>query len=510
MKLSKANPTNILLVYPEIPQNTFWSYSYSLPFINKKSSVAPLGLITIASLFPSRYKLKLIDMNVEPLRNKDLKWADAVFISAMIVQKESFISVVERCKQFSPIIVAGGPYPTSSWEEIKGVDYFVLGEAEDIFTNFLTDMENGVVQKKYASENRPNLSQTLIPRFDLLKMNAYGSMAVQYSRGCPFKCEFCDIWKVYGNKPRLKSAGNLISELDTLYLLGWRGAVFFVDDNFIGNKNRVKEELMLPLIEWQKKHDYPFRFFTEASINLAEDDALLKSMQLCGFNEVFIGIETPSVESLQETGKIQNLKGNIPAAVSKIQSYGMEVKGGFILGFDNDPDDIFSRMCTFIDELAIPTAMVGILTALPGTQLYKRLEREGRIINSTSGNNTHCLETNFITRMDKTKLIKGYQQVLATIYDKHLKTYFERCNKLLDNIGEQPLFNRKVHWAEMKMGIKSLVRQPLTSYGYQYLKFLLRNFLKNNKNIAEAIRMGIIGHHFHTITRQTLSLGANN
>ena len=506
MKPVRTKPQRILLIYPEIPQNTFWSYSYSLPFINKKSSIAPLGLITLASLFPPQYELKLIDMNVKALKDKDLKWADAVFISAMIVQKESFINVVERCKQYALIVVAGGPYPTSSCEEINGVDHFVLGEAENIFANFLLDLENGVASAKYQAKNRPDLTHTLIPRFDLLKMNSYGSMSVQYSRGCPFKCEFCDIWKVYGNKPRLKSASNLISELDTLYALGWQGAVFLVDDNFIGNKRRLKEELMLPLIAWQKEREYPFRFFTEASINLADDDELLRYMQLSGFNEVFIGIETPSEQSLRETGKIQNLKNDIPTAVAKIQSYGMEVMGGFILGFDSDPDDIFNRMCTFINELAIPVAMVGILIALPGTQLYHRLEREGRIIKSTSGNNTHCLETNFITHMDEIQLIEGYRKVLATIYDNRLKSYFDRCNRLLDNIGEQPLFNRKVHWKEIKMGIKSLACQPFTSYGYQYLKFLGHNLLKKNKNFAEAVRMGILGHHLHTITRQTLNL----
>jgi radical SAM superfamily enzyme YgiQ (UPF0313 family) len=506
MKSYRTKPHRILLVYPEIPQNTFWSYSYSLPFINKKSATAPLGLITLASLFPPQFELKLIDMNVESLRDKDLKWADAVFISAMIVQKESFNNVIERSKQYALIVVAGGPYPTSSWAEIKGVDHFVLGEAEDIFTNLLLDLENGVAKVKYQAKTRPDLSRTLVPRFDLLKMNAYGSISVQYSRGCPFKCEFCDIWKVYGNKPRLKSASNLISELDTIYALGWRGAIFLVDDNFIGNKHRLKKELMLPLIAWQKERKYPFRFFTEASINLSDDDDLLRSMQLSGFNEVFIGLETPCAKSLLETGKTQNLKSDIPDAVAKIQSYGMEVMGGFILGFDNDPDDIFNRMCTFINELAIPTAMVGLLIALPGTQLYQRLEKEGRIIKSTSGNNTHCLETNFITRMDESQLIKGYQKVLATIYDKQLKSYFDRCNRMLDNIGKQPFFNRDVHWKEIKMGIKSLTRQPFTSYGYQYLKFLGRNLLKKNKNFAETVRMGILGHHLHTITRQTLTI----
>jgi len=506
MKTVTKKPNRILLVYPEIPRNTFWSYSYALPFINKKSAIAPLGLITLASLFPPQFELKLIDMNVATLKDKDLQWADAVFISAMIVQRESFINVVERCKQYALIVVAGGPYPTSSWEEIKGVDHFILGEAEDILTNFLQDLENGIAAVTYKAKNRPDLSDTPIPRFDLLNMNAYGSMSVQYSRGCPFKCEFCDIWKVYGNKPRLKSASNLITELDALYALGWKGAVFLVDDNFIGNKHRLKKELMLPLIAWQKERKYPFRFFTEASINLADDEVLLKYMQLSGFNEVFIGLETPCAQSLQETGKTQNLKSDIPVAVAKIQSYGIEVMGGFILGFDNDPDDIFIRMCTFIDELAIPTAMVGILIALPGTQLYQRLEREGRIIENTSGNNTHCLETNFITRMDKTKLKKGYRKVLSTIYDNRLQSYFDRCNRLLDNIGEQPFFNREVHWDEIKMGIKSLSRQPFTSYGYQYLKFIGHNLLKKNKNFAEAVRMGILGHHLHTITMQTLAI----
>jgi len=497
---------NILLVYPEVPGNTYWSFKHALKFVHKKSSMPPLGLITIAALIPQEYNLRLIDMNTGPLSENEILWADVVFISAMIIQKESFIKAVSACKRLHVPVVAGGPYPTSSYNEIHDVDHFVLGEVEETLKTFLDDYEKGRANKIYFPGRRPDLSNSPTPRFDLLDIKAYSSMSIQYSRGCPFKCEFCDIWISYGNTPRLKPANNIILELDSLYALGWRGPVFIVDDNFIGNKKRVKDELLPVLIEWQKKHGYFFRFFTEASINLADDEELMEQMKNAGFNEVFIGIETPSRESLKETGKFHNLKSDLHEAVLKIQRHGMEVMAGFIVGFDSDKEDIFDRQISFVQKAGIPKAMVGLLIALPNTSLFSRLKQEGRIICESIGNNTHGMSTNFTTKMDIIKLKEGYKKVLDNIYDSNLKNYFARCSMLLDNLGNTAFFQRKVRLPEIRIFIESLFRQIFTRYGFQYMKFLTRNFIKHRDIFAETIRFGIVGHHFHVITREMLKM----
>ncbi|MBI9076531.1 MAG: B12-binding domain-containing radical SAM protein [Desulfatibacillum sp.] len=496
--------TNALLVYPKVPDNTYWSFKHALQFIRKKSSMPPLGLITLAALFPKSINLRLIDLNIEKLRKKDLEWADAVFVSAMIIQKDSFDEVVAMCHAAGKPVIAGGPYATTGHEGISGVDHFVLGEVENTFAGFLEDFQAGEAKKVYLPPEKPSLDQTPVPRFDLLKMKHYASMSVQYSRGCPFNCEFCDIWKVYGNKPRLKSAPNMVRELQALTDLGWQGPLFIVDDNFIGNKRRVKTELLPAVTQWQKDRNYPFRFFTEASINLADDDALLQGMSDAGFNEVFIGIETPSAEGLKETGKTQNLKCDMAQAVKKIQEYGIEVMAGFILGFDSDTEDIVERQVAFIQQTGIPQAMVGILTALPGTELHSRLEREGRLLRVSDGNNTHSLTANFKTKMDVTTLAESYTRLMSTIYDKNLKNYFARCSKLLDNVGDPVLSMRKIHFSEIMMLVRSLARQPFTPYGYQYLKFITTRFVKNRSTFSEAVKFSIVGHHFHKITRQMI------
>lgn len=497
---------NILLVYPEVPKNTYWSFQYALKFIKKKSSMPPLGLITIAALFPESYNLKLVDLNIEELKKEDIIWSDAVFISAMIVQKESMEFVIDMCKKLGKTIVAGGPYATSSWRGITGVDHFVLGEAENVFKKFLDDFEKGAAQKVYSESGYPDITNSVMPRFDLLKLDAYGSMAIQYSRGCPFRCEFCNIWKAYGNIPRLKSFKNIVKELDELFRLGWEGAVFIVDDNFIGNKKRVKNELLPALIEWQKDHDYVFRFFTEASINIASDTDLLNGMRNAAFNEVFIGIETPSRKALKEAGKNQNLKTDILEAVRTVQGYGIEVMAGFILGFDSESDDIFERQIEFIQQSGIPQAMVGLLIALPGTDLYDRMKKEKRLITETSGNNTHSMMTNFKTKIGNDKLRNGYQQVLGTIYDSNLKNYFRRCTTFMDNLGQATHFQRDITVKEIKMLIKSLALQPFTPYGYQYLKFVVKNVTRHRRIFGEVLKFAIIGHHFHTITQETLKM----
>ncbi|MGM0452240.1 MAG: B12-binding domain-containing radical SAM protein [Thermodesulfobacteriota bacterium] len=495
---------NILLVYPIVPGNTFWSYSHALNFINKKSAMPPLGLVTIAALFPESYQLKLVDLNIEPLTDEAISWADAVFVSAMIVQKESMEDIVRRCRDFNKTIVAGGPYVTNNYEQIEGVDHLLRGEVDETLCDFLNDLENDTAGRLYDMPAHPDISRLPTPRFDLLEMSAYGSMMVQYSRGCPFHCEFCDIWTVYGNKPRLKAAESLIAELDALYDLGWEGAVFVVDDNFIGNKRRVKAELLPAMEAWQAEHGRPFHFFTEASINMADDTELLSGMRKAGFNEVFIGIETPDPEGLAETGKTQNLKSDMGTAIQTIQTHGIEVLAGFILGFDTDKSDIFDRQIDFIQKNALPKAMIGLLNALPGTRLYERLTSEGRMLSASLGNNTHSMTTNFQTVMDPDTLREGYKKILAHIYDYRMKNYFARCTQFLDTIAYRNYFQRKVRAGELKIFLKSLFRQPFTPYGLQYIKFLTRNLLKNSDLFAMAVTFSIHGHHFHIITQQTL------
>ncbi|WP_319523946.1 B12-binding domain-containing radical SAM protein [uncultured Desulfosarcina sp.] len=500
---------NILLVYPEIPKNTYWSFEYSLRFIDRSAALPPLGLITIAALLPKRFDLKLVDMNIEPLKQSDLEWADAVFVSAMIIQKDSLADIVRMCRKAGAPVVAGGPYPTASHEEIEGVDHFVLGEAEAVLPDFLADFENGIAGSVYRARQKPDITHSVVPRFDLLKMNRYGSMAIQYSRGCPFNCEFCDIWIMYGNKPRLKSAESMVREIDTLYRLGWRGSIFIVDDNFIGNKTRVKRELLPAIKKWEEENRFVFNFYTEASINMAADPELMEGMNAVGFDQVFVGIETPSKEGLSETGKSQNLKCDLLEAVRTIQRHGMEVTAGFILGFDSDTEDIFDRQIDFIQSAGIPKAMVGVLTALPGTKLYRRLEKDGRIIaGNLTGSNTHTMCTNVVTTMPPAKLRQGYKKVLGTLYDSNLKNYFARCETLLARLKGTDCRRRQLRLYEIRALLKSLAIQPFTPYGWQYLKFVARNLMRRPGLFSEAITHAVMGHHFYIITRETLKVDA--
>lgn len=500
---------NILLVYPGIPRNTYWSFEYSLRFINRSAALPPLGLITIAALLPDRFHLKLVDMNIEPLKPVDLDWADAVFVSAMIIQKDSLQDVARMCRKAGTPVVAGGPYPTASHEEIEGVDHFVLGEAEAVLPDFLADWESGTADRIYRARQKPDITHSVVPRFDLLKMNRYGSMAVQYSRGCPFNCEFCDIWIMYGNKPRLKSAESIVREIDTLYRLGWRGSIFIVDDNFIGNKTRVKEELLPAIEKWEEENRFVFSFYTEASINMAADPELMDGMNAVGFDQVFVGIETPSKKSLSETGKRQNLKCDLLEAVRTIQQHGIEVTAGFILGFDSDSEDIFDRQIAFIQAAGIPKAMVGVLTALPGTKLYQRLEKAGRIVGGNlTGSNTHTMQTNVVTTMPQDTLKQGYKRVLGTLYDSNLKNYFARCEALLSRLKGTGYRRRPLRLHEIRALFKSLAIQPFTPYGWQYLKFVGRNLIQRPALFAEAITHAVMGHHFYIITQETLTVDA--
>src|ERR1044071_4477194 len=403
----------ILLVNPKFPE-TYWSFRHALPFEGKRSVFPPLGLLTVSSLLPRDCERRLIDLEVERLKDSHIDWADMVFITGMLAQKVSLHETVRRCKERGKVIVLGGPYVTSTIEELPYADHIFQGEAETTLPQFFADLERGEAKRVYKAPERPPLSITPVPDFHLVNLKRYSNMSVQYSRGCPFSCEFCDIIEIYGRVPRTKSNQQMLAQFDALYDLGWRGTVFIVDDNFIGNKKNVRQ-LLPELARWQKERGYPFSLLTEASVNLADDDDLLVAMKDAGFRRVFLGIETPVEESLKEAQKSQN-RGNLLDSVRRIQSRGMEVMAGFIVGFDNDPEDIFERQIEFIRESAIPMAMVGMLNALPDTQLWKRLEREGRLLgNDATGNNT-LSSLNFIPRMDAETLQAGYQRTMRTIY----------------------------------------------------------------------------------------------
>jgi radical SAM superfamily enzyme YgiQ (UPF0313 family) len=487
----------VLLVYPKYP-DTFWSFKHALKFISKKASFPPLGLLTVAAMIPKEWEKRLIDMNVSVLTEDDLKWADYVFISAMIVQKKSVREVMRRCKNLGCRVIAGGPLFTTGYEEFEDIDHFVLNEAESTLPSFLDDLKNGCAQHIYASKERPDIRKTPPPQWDLINIRKYASMSIQYSRGCPYNCEFCDIIILNGHKPRTKSKEQILDELEVLYTQGWKGGVFFVDDNFIGNKKRLKTELLPFLIDWMKKKKYPFYFFTETSINLSDDEELMQLMVKAGFNRVFIGIETPNEESLTECNKYLNKNRDMIACVKKIQDNGFEVQGGFIVGFDSDPPSIFERQISFIQKSGIVTAMVGLLNAPHGTRLYHRLKKEDRLLNDPSGDNTD-FSINFIPKMNIEALISGYKNILNTIYSP--KHYYKRVITFLKEYKPKPL-KKKIHFnfhnlqAFIKsiwfLGIKGKER-------FHYWKLITWTLVRRPRFFRLAITLSIYGFHFRKI-----------
>jgi radical SAM superfamily enzyme YgiQ (UPF0313 family) len=496
----------VLLVSPRIP-TTYWSYKYALPFVRKKALLPPLGLLTVAGMLPEDYELRLIDMNVEALRREDIEWADMVFLSAMIVQQKSFEQVVALCRECATPVVAGGPYPTSSFQTIEGVDHFVLDEAECTLPEFLQDCERGEARHVYRAEGKPDLDLTPLPRFDLVDVNLYESMPLQFSRGCPFDCEFCDIIELFGRKPRTKDPRQFMREVDHLYTTGFRGSLFIVDDNFVGNKNKAKK-LLPPLAAWQKAHGYPFSVSTEASITLAQDEELLDLMVAAGFTMVFIGIETPDAKTLAMTHKTQNLREDVLSSVARIQQRGIEVSGGFIVGFDGETEDIFERQKEFIQKAGIPTAMVGLLIALPHTQLYRRLKKEGRILAETHGNNTHDFDLNFVPHMPKQKLLSGYKWLLNQVYSP--RNYFERSLTMIKRFagGELERISRSVRLRDILALLRSLFRQGFSFYGYHYLRYLIKVLATDVSLFPHAVTVAVRGHHFIRITREIMRADA--
>ncbi|MBI2850966.1 MAG: B12-binding domain-containing radical SAM protein [Chloroflexi bacterium] len=486
----------VLLVYPQYP-DTFWSFKHALKFVSKKAAFPPLGLLTVAAMLPQDWDKKLVDMNIDPLTDKDIRWADYVFISAMVVQKASVKEVVARCKKLGIKTVAGGPLFTARPDEFDDVDHLVLGEAEITLAPFLADIEKGCARHLYSTSERPDISATPAPLWSLIKIKQYGSMSLQYSRGCPFDCEFCDIVALNGRNPRTKTKEQFISELDALYTNGWLGSVFIVDDNFIGNKKKLKAEILPAIIEWKNGKKYPFAFATEASINLADDEELTKLMVDAGFEVVFIGIETPNEDSLAECTKAQNQHRDLVTSVKKLQKAGLEVQGGFIVGFDSDPESIFQAQIDFIQRSGIVTAMVGLLNAPTGTRLYKRLKEEGRLLTSSTGNNTD-FSLNFIPKMDPQRLVNGYKQILDTIYSP--KEYYQRLKTFLQVYKPVRTKPGKIHGHQVKAFFRSIWFLGITGKGRKhYWKLFVSYLMTSPPKFARFILLSVYGYHFRKI-----------
>jgi len=488
---------NILLVYPKYP-DTFWSFKHALKFVSKKASFPPLGLLTIAAMLPKDWNKKLIDMNATKLKDKDILWADYVFISAMSIQSESVNDVIQKCENLDTKIVAGGPLFTSSSEYYKNIDHLILNEAEITLPQFLNDLNKGKPKHKYTSEDWADVAATPLPLWKIVPMNNYTSMNLQYSRGCPYDCEFCDITVLYGRRPRTKNKAQVIAELDELYSTGWRGPVFFVDDNFIGNKRKLKREILPAIAEWMEKRKNPFFLNTEASINLADDEKLMQLMVQAGFEAVFIGIESPNEESLVECNKSQNRNRDLLSSIKKIQQAGLEVQGGFIVGFDNDPPSIFEKLTNFIQESGIVTAMVGLLNAPKGTKLQKRLETEGRMLKDFNGNNTD-FSTNFIPKMDSQALLDGYKKILDKIYSP--KYYYERVTRFIKDF--EPKKKKVFHFnlSYLLALFKSMFKLGIIGEErIYYWKLFFWSLFRKPQMFSLAMLFAIYGFHFRKIS----------
>jgi len=489
----------ILLVYPRYP-DTFWSFRHALKFIFKKATFPPLGLLTVAAMLPEEWEKKLVDLNIANLSDKDIKWADYVFISAMVAQDASAREVVDRCKELGTKIVGGGPVFSLGYEEFghDDLDHLISNEAEDLLPLFVEDLQKGCAKHSYAADGFPSIEKTPVPLWSLIDRKKYQSMTIQYSRGCPYNCEFCDIVIMNGHVPRTKTATQVIAELDALHDIGWRASVFFVDDNFIGNKRKLKSEILPAIIKWMDDKKHPFAFFTEASINLADDEELMRLMTRAGFDTVFVGIESPNEESLVECNKMPNKGRDLLASVKKIQNHGLQVQGGFIVGFDSDPASIFKAQIDFIQKSGIVMAMVGVLMAPPGTRLYKRLKQENRLLPGGTGDNTDG-STNFIPKMGHETLVRGYKHVVDTIYSP--KPYYERIRTLLREYKPSNTKRIKISLLHLLALLRSTWVLGIQERGrVHYWKLFVWTLLRKPRTFPLSITLAVQGFHFRKVS----------
>jgi radical SAM superfamily enzyme YgiQ (UPF0313 family) len=492
----------VLLVSPAYP-STFWSLEHTLPLVRRRWLLPPLGLLTVAAMLPRDWDLRLVDLAIgQELLDEDLRAADVVMLSGMLVQRDSLRAVLRRCRRLGVRTVVGGPYATAMPATLADADHLVLGEAEEIVPELAADLAAGRARRVYQEGDKPDIRKTPIPRFDLLEVGAYHYLPVQFSRGCPFLCEFCDIISLYGRRPRTKTPPQLLAELDAIRRLGFSGRIMFVDDNFIANQNEVRK-LLPELAAWRHRTRAPFDFFTEASINLADDPELVDLMTAAGFAVVFVGIESPSKESLRETRKLQNLRHDLVEQVRSLRARGLDIWGGFILGFDHDGEDSFDRMIEFVQRSGIAYATVGMLTALPNTALHARLAREGRLRPDSETGDMFAL-TNVVTKLPEPVLLRGYLRVLETLFEP--ETYFERCREHLRHWEPAPGLAREATAADLAAVARSLWRQGVQGrYRRAYWRFLAGVLLGAPRKLPLAIAQACAGHHFITYTRETVA-----
>lgn len=486
---------NILLLYPEFP-DTFWSFKHALKFVSKKASLPPLGLITVSSMLPDKWHRRLVDLNVSKITQKDIEWADIAFISAMGVQKESAQQIITRCKNAGLRIVAGGPLFTSEPEHFPEVDHLVMNEAEITLPLFLEDLAKGNPKKEYRSDEFPDVRTSPVPQWELLDMKKYASMALQFSRGCPYQCDFCNVTTLFGHKIRIKTSEQIIGELEAMYERGWRESIFFVDDNFIAHKSYLKKDLLPKLIAWQGSKKITTKFYTECSINIADDEELMDLMVKAGFNQVFIGIETPNSSALEACGKQHNTSRDMLENIKRIQRAGLEVQGGFIVGFDTDTPSIFQQQIEFIQNSGIVTAMVGLLQALPGTRLYERMKTEGRLLSSSTGDNVDST-TNIVPKMDIETLRNGYREMMDYLYSP--KNYYRRIKTLLIEY-KPPKFKSRFRLGQLAAFFRSMVILGVVGKErFHYWKMLIWTLFRQHQSLSLAVTLFIYGHHFRKV-----------
>jgi radical SAM superfamily enzyme YgiQ (UPF0313 family) len=487
---------NVLLLSPKTP-DTFWSFAHALPFVAKRACLPPLGLLTVAGMLPEAWDLRLVDLDVEPLSDAEIDAADVVFLSGMIVHRESAHDIARRCRERGRTVIAGGPLFTTGHEEFVEIDHFVLGEAEGVVDRLVRDLQAGTLRHIYRCDDFPSLDATPPPRWDLLEFRRYASMSLQFSRGCPHDCEFCDVVVMNGHVPRTKPVERLIAELDALVLAGWSGSVFFVDDNFIGHRGKARAFLRA-LVDWRERRGVQIEFFTEATVDLAERPELMELMTRAGFRKVFLGIETPEVDSLRECRKLQNTRRDLAESIRRIQNAGLEVMGGFIVGFDHDAPDVFETQFAFIQRTGVVTAMVGLLTALPRTRLYQRLKREGRLLAESRGNNTEAF-CNFVPRLDRGMLEQGYRDLMARLYDP--RVFYDRARAFLREYRPRSAGPR-VTWTETRALLRSMWVLGLRDRGRRaYWGFLVHAGLRHPRAFGTAVTLAIYGHHFRRVAR---------
>jgi radical SAM superfamily enzyme YgiQ (UPF0313 family) len=488
---------NILLLYPRMP-DTFWSMQHFMKMISKKSSYPPLGLLTVARLLPDNWNKKLIDLNVSPLDPAAVLWADYIFVSAMNVQRKYAREAILECKKYGKKVVAGGPLFTHEHEDFPEADHFVLNEAEITLPLFVSDIENGTPKRIYSSTEFADMSKAVLPDWSLINLKKYAYAIVQYSRGCPYMCDFCDVTTLFGRRPRTKTAQQIISELDEILRHGYPAMILFADDNLIGNRRDLKNNLLPELIKWRRAHKTAPGFATQVTINLADDNEMMQLMIDAGFRNIFVGIESTNIESLEACRKTQNLKRSIFDDVQMLQKKGFIVTGGFIVGFDSDKETIFDQQIDFIQESGIVMATVNVLKAPPGTELYNRMKSENRLIDDFDFNEN---KTNIVTKMDTLVLYNGYKKILDAIYDP--QKIYERAKNFLLEYGnfqsENPL-QRKFLFEDVVALLKTIYFAGIVEKGRVYFwRLLIETSIRKKKNFTGALLFGALMYQFHNL-----------